>query len=389
LKNGGQNKPPLYAEAANNLGIQNQSFDLQETVHDGSQSVNHHRMIPMTSTSKKPDIIEAEVMNNQRSQANISPFDNNLGAEHYDIENASSIAPSDIDIVYHYKGYREGHHHNSRHGRRSLPKKKGRNGNLHNTPLARLSPSSEMSHNTPRILTLKDLSGKPLPSSLLTEQSERSLNSPVSHFSSSSRVRNSGLTSENVARFNNQQTSNVTSSVTPTKNLTSTLVNTLDIVSMGSGSRKKSNKTPTSVLNDESESSGDSSDDNVNDDSFTCSEYECDSNGKEHQLSANEPMNFSKLMDLGPVPTSRSSSSRRPYRTSDEEELEDDILRPPRPDSRAWENLLTWWPDYESFAGVFKDIAELPHLNLNPDHDICRPPPLGEHHERSNDEEYI
>lgn len=24
--------------------------------------------------------------------------------EHYDLENASSIAPSDIDIVYHYKG---------------------------------------------------------------------------------------------------------------------------------------------------------------------------------------------------------------------------------------------------------------------------------------------
>ena len=61
-----------------------------------------------------------------------------------------------------------------------------------------------MSHNTPRILTLKDLSGKPLPTSmLLTEQSERSLNSPVSHFSASSRGNNnmrSGLTSENVAR---------------------------------------------------------------------------------------------------------------------------------------------------------------------------------------------
>ena len=67
---------------------------------------------------------------------------------------------------------------------RSLPKKK-KNPHLNNTPLARLSPSSEMSHNTPRILTLKDLSGKPLPmSSLLTEQSERSLNSPVSHVSS-------------------------------------------------------------------------------------------------------------------------------------------------------------------------------------------------------------
>ena len=59
-----------------------------------------------------------------------------------------------------------------------------------------------------RILTLKDLSGKPLPTALLnsqlTEQSERSLNSPVSHFSASSRGNNnmrSGLTSENVARY--------------------------------------------------------------------------------------------------------------------------------------------------------------------------------------------
>lgn len=36
---------------------------------------------------------------------------NDLGSEmpeHYDLENASSIAPSDIDIVYHYKGFREG-----------------------------------------------------------------------------------------------------------------------------------------------------------------------------------------------------------------------------------------------------------------------------------------
>ena len=83
------------------------------------------------------------------------------------------------------------------------------------------------------------------------------------------------------------------------------------------------------------------------------------------------------------------------YRTSDEDD-EEDILRPPRPDSRSWENLLTWWPDYESFAGVFKDIAELPHVNSNPenvkevDYQNIRPPPLGEHHEqRPTDEEYI
>ena len=30
------------------------------------------------------------------------------GPEHYDLEIASSIAPSNIDVIYHYKGYREG-----------------------------------------------------------------------------------------------------------------------------------------------------------------------------------------------------------------------------------------------------------------------------------------
>merc|ERR1712083_425370 len=168
---------------------------------------------------------------------------------------------------------------------------------------------------------------------------------------------------------------------------TSTRVNTLDLVSMGSGSRKKT-KTPTSnIVGSGSTTTSNSSDEDNDDDSFTCSEYECDST-KGLDNGANEPMNFSKLMDIGP-PTSRSSSSRRRYRTSDEDE-EEDILRPPRPDSRSWENLFTWWPDYESFAGVFKDIAELPHVNINPDvKEVLRPPPLGEHHERPTDEEYI
>merc|ERR1712183_884158 len=120
--------------------------------------------------------------------------------EHYDLENASSIAPSDIDIIYHYKGYREG----GRHGRELNMDRWGRtndkmanspirltslsNNKMQSTPLARLSPTSEMSHQTPRILTLQvltshppttpttslncnsylqDISGKPLQSALL------------------------------------------------------------------------------------------------------------------------------------------------------------------------------------------------------------------------------
>ena len=107
-------------------------------------------------------------------------------------------------------------------------------------------------------------------------------------------------------------------------------------------------------------------------------------------------MVFSKLMDLGPTQPSRPSSSRQRFRTSDEDD-EEDLIRPPRPDSRSWEHLLTWWPDYESFAGVFKDIAELPHVGIHMDNDICRPPPIGEQNflrselsdTRRNDEEYI
>merc|ERR1712147_607980 len=173
--------------------------------------------------------------------------------EHYDLENASSIAPSDIDIIYHYKGYREG----GRHGRELNMDRWGRtndkmanspirltslsNNKMQSTPLARLSPSSEMSHQTPRILTLQDISGKPLQSALLqtrqSRHSQRSLRTPMSNLSDSS---GSDLNSSSRAR------------------------------------RRKKNKfsdlleTNTELLHDDN-SSSDSPSEN---DSFTCSEYD-------------------------------------------------------------------------------------------------------------------
>ena len=82
-------------------------------------------------------------------------------AEHYDLENASSIAPSDIDIVYHYKGFRNrhdahlhhltaGHHHSKNNGSSSSA--------INHAPLSRLSPSVSELSAVPRILTLQDLS---------------------------------------------------------------------------------------------------------------------------------------------------------------------------------------------------------------------------------------
>lgn len=118
------------------------------------------------------------------------------------------------------------------------------------------------------------------------EQSERSLNSPVSHVSSASRHSRSrlqhrgqhkgGLTSENVARFNSGNASHG-HFIHPNNGNSSTLVNTLDLVSVGSESRKKANfgnsvngKDQTALHSSSSSDSGD--------DSFTCSEFECDSN---------------------------------------------------------------------------------------------------------------
>lgn len=152
--------------------------------------------------------------------------------ECYDFENASSIAPSDIDIVYHYKAYRDAAGVAAVRDRKNKPPLPYQNrlspnnaisnlqsrqlphnvlaqrlsplGNirnspsqvLQNTPLARLSPSSEVSQPLPRILTLRDISGKPIQNALLATSSknldpmaisDRSLGSPVSssHLASS------------------------------------------------------------------------------------------------------------------------------------------------------------------------------------------------------------
>ena len=173
-------------------------------------------------------------------------------------------------------------------------------------------------------------------------------------------------------------------------------------------------KTPTIDVGDSSSNSSEG-----DNDSFTCSEFECDSNNGDlsnpqgntnnrvnnrlngghtstkdilasngGDISSGGAMVFSKLIDMGPDSKerrkNRSRNNRRHnnYHSSDgSEEMDDDDddedldqrMRS-RPNSttsgggaRSWEHLLTWWPDYESFAGVFKDIAELPHEGLEDD----------------------
>ena len=291
--------------------------------------------------------------------------------EHYDLENASSIAPSDIDIVYHYKGYRDGnirkyktnphvpsyHKHSHRHSPHSFASPPHRESprnllrsspapglltggppgapprespgvlKMQSTPLARLSPSSELSQQTPRILTLQDISGKPLQTALLaTSQvggvkdvmsaSERSLNSPVSQLSQSSNsMRNSsqatkkkkkgsgsgsgtndsmamalGLTVEEIERLNSRPRN-------------SSLVSTLDAVSSSSCSddraRSKEKLAELMETNTELLETAESSTDESGNDSFTCSEFEYENNyEKVSRDFAPSNMIFSKLAEV-------------------------------------------------------------------------------------------
>lgn len=390
---------------------------------------------------QRPDIIEREVVSKgppmredhhpplpPSSNHNHDHVPTDLNSElpeHYDLENASSIAPSDIDIVYHYKGYREaggmrkykatpppvasyhhkhtapqsqGQHRHSPHHPAAFPPRAPNVSNPttrphQSTPLARLSPSSEMSAQHPRILTLHDISGKPLQSALLAttsssggvgkdvlhSNSERSLNSPVmsqlSGQSSSSRKAAApppvssaspgmGLTAEEIERLNSRPR-------------TSSLVSTLDAVSSSSEAPRGGGANHLTHMHHspvpEMHHSSTTTDESGND-SFTCSEIEYDNAslaGDKYKPNDSESRrNDSGSSGKNPMPPPSYDGFDSSYRGSmstlvaSDDELGGPLYRPPTgsPSTTAlgWDYLLNWGPNFESLAGVFKDIAELP-----------------------------
>ncbi|CAG0879406.1 unnamed protein product [Cyprideis torosa] len=358
----------------------------QDSGYGGEVSPGSHEDLIRRKQQRPPDILERDMINKSPASLSLhmaedgslvlreSPTLTTMGeseaAEHYDLENASSIAPSDIDIVYHYKGYREARlkatalqnfnnqhsHHSPAHGPSPLsfardspramllraggasPATVGARDSpnahkMQSTPLARLSPSSEMSQPTPRILTLQDISGKPLQRALLASTpagagiaSERSLNSPVSHLtgSGSSGSMNPGSSAIAVSSAAAQmvvgpagvmhlrgKSDSSANRLTPTRNMmsrltpdrfsagpgiplrnSSSLLNTLDAVSSssddttrgggggGGGKRKKAGRRPANGRRD-------SSSDESGNDSF--SEYDCDGENSYEKVDSGPP----------------------------------------------------------------------------------------------------
>jgi len=426
---------------------------------------------PNSGPYQKPDIIERTTStpsHNNNSSSNNSPTNNNgminssSGVvslepelpdfpEHYDLENASSIAPSDIDIVYHYKGFRDNlggrsksspfRHNHHFPGNRSSPgiRQSPISNVLKSTPLARLSPSSELSQQTtPRILTLQDISGKPLQSALLAttqkdamSQSERSLN--ISQSSSRSSIVNAassqgtkkkrkncgrgsngvgtesgpsmtiGLTAEEIERLNNSRHKN-----------NSSLVSTLDAVSSSESDDRHKNKLShllenphTEMLQRARDTSSEDEDESGND-SFSCSEFEYDNDqSKRTAEHFRRPprMIFSKLAEAeneegddsfrGSLSTLVASDDDLAYINSYRKSANPNgVVVGSGPDnsgtgagsSMGWDYLLNWSPNFENLVGVFKDIAELPESgtvtgpsvnNVNTPNGLSNPgPPL-------------
>ncbi|ALC39766.1 ft [Drosophila busckii] len=402
---------------------------------------------------QRPDIIEREVVGKRGEEQHylamappnaLHALDHagsvDMGSEypeHYDLENASSIAPSDIDIVYHYKGYREAggmrkykattppvnaytHHKHAPF----VPRVPAPNPNQSNqqqapssssrthqtTPLARLSPSSELSSQQPRILTLHDISGKPLQSALLAttsssvgvgkdalhSNSERSLNSPVmsqlsGQSSSASRQKPvvphaapqqsslGGLTAEEIERLNGRPR-------------TCSLVSTLDLSSSSEAPRVSNGGLHMALGGDVDAHSSTSTDESGND-SFTCSEIEYDNNSLsgDGKYSTNkslldsrspvaralsgEPGRNPSAVKTPPIPMHAYDGFDSSFRGSLSTLVasDDDLAHhlsgiyrktagaaSPSATTLGWEYLLNWGPSYENLMGVFKDIAELP-----------------------------
>lgn len=377
---------------------------------------NSKKMAGNNTCYQKPDIIERTAVCPPQLVTNNSPMNSSLlnsshgismepeladmdMPEHYDLENASSIAPSDIDIVYHYKGFRDNlssrksspfrhNHHFPGNLQSGGIRQSPISGVLKSTPLARLSPSSELSQQiTPRILTLQDISGKPLQSALLAtqkdamSQSERSLN--ISRSSSRSSMvmvntssqgtkkkrkkcvgdslgnaMNIGLTAEEIERLNNSRHKN-----------NSSLVSTLDDLSSDqSEDHRKNNLSilmqPKAERRQRSRDTSSEEDESGND-SFSCSEFDYDNQKRGFR---HPHMMYAKHMHEGHQEGDGSFHGSLSTLVASDDDLAyiNSFAKsnhpPGAPSSMRWD-LLNWTqPNFENLSGVFKDIAQLPDV---------------------------
>ena len=345
--------------------------------------------------------------------------------EHYDIDNASSIAPSDLlDVVSHYRHYRSG----------MLPPASSRHrkhAHRHTPSPSHLDPIMQHVRHSPATVSQSPLTvgnvsklGMVKPMKVQPVQQTDRVTSPHRHLTSPNRSNTPSHRSTPLSCIGTLYPSNVSSSTAPSFSDVATLTNgrldsrpnsrmdsrpnsrlkqpinqlnyrmtptlgltveeverlntrreaspimTLDVESSSSSSNDNTRKdninrtdfTHADLLNPVMPPESSSSE-SAND-SFTCSEFD-DNAGRLHSVG---------------IPTGRvlplvvNTSDRNPAHDSDSNNCasscnvspdDTDTGKSALPDDAlSWDYLLNWGPNFQKLVGVFTDIAQLPDTSL-------------------------
>ncbi len=111
-------RPSISLDAVDNPGFNGDTFDDATMIGgDSKMNVMVNPSMMNGTLQKQPDIIDpndlADATQPDSSSGGEHEHEDGIAspsepdAEHYDIENASSIAPSDIDVAYHYRHYHD------------------------------------------------------------------------------------------------------------------------------------------------------------------------------------------------------------------------------------------------------------------------------------------
>ncbi|XP_053399963.1 cadherin-related tumor suppressor-like [Mercenaria mercenaria] len=400
----------------------------QELARSNYQRQNGHFMKPDIINSdigRSPMPLEMEdgtvIIDNASDLTHLRDLNGEM-PEHYDLENASSIAPSDIDVVDHYRHFHDGgknrrknkaqsdHSHNSKHSSRHYQSNHGSHHSqgvrdspnlLTSVPylndLARSSPSNtrnspinQLSRQSPNVrqspLTHVNMHGHNMPVTDLNggsrTTSERSLASHRSKQSSSTpnKPKRQMLPNGNPPNSKKPLNHNYENSKFLTLEEVDRLnartrespASLMEAFSTSSENNTRKMQKPferyqdTNMLLEPPESS---SDDSAND-SFTCSEFEYESEKPRNDFDPNSRI-FSNLTEVenenedgaylnknfktdGLDSGGNSFSSNE--RSSDDNQGQSKIPN----NAFNWDDLLNWGPKFEKLVGVFTDIALLP-----------------------------
>ena len=374
----------------------------------------------------RPDIIESDkihsplhlemidgtvIIDNASDVTNLRDLNSDI-PEHYDLDNASSIAPSDICVADHYrhfhnpnrhrknKGSKPDSQHSSHHSHHSSHHRDNpglissvpfTNDLTRNSPNPRQSPMNQLSRHSPNVrnspLTHVNMRGMPVTDlnsggsrttsehSLASHKNTSAPHKPKRQMLPNGHPPNSNLNSAVPLKplkhnYENKQFLTLEEVDRLNSRPRESPASLMEAFSSSSENNTRKVKRPfqqyqdTSVLLEPPESS---SEDSAND-SFTCSEFEYDDKPR-NDFDPNSRI-FSNLAEVENE-NDEAAHNTKSFRTdgldSGGNSFSSNVVSsdegPSKPASTAafnWDDLLNWGPKFEKLVGVFTDIALLP-----------------------------